>query len=123
MIDKISGKVVYAVVSFGGFLGIGEDYYPMQCRTAEFSMVTCPAGGYPVRDFPLANSQKPFCRRNQFSVLCVVASMIDAGLIVALTLSVAAIVCAALGLRPEHIALGGFSFARVIPLRDAEPCP
>ena len=29
MIDKISGKVAYAVVSFGGFLGMGEDYYPM----------------------------------------------------------------------------------------------
>jgi hypothetical protein len=27
MIDKISGKVAYAVVSFGGFLGMGEDYY------------------------------------------------------------------------------------------------
>jgi hypothetical protein len=26
MIDKVSGKVAYAVVSFGGFLGIGEDY-------------------------------------------------------------------------------------------------
>ena len=29
MIDKVSGKVAYAVVSFGGFLGMGEDYYPM----------------------------------------------------------------------------------------------
>jgi hypothetical protein len=29
MLDKISGKVAYAVVSFGGFLGIGEDYYPL----------------------------------------------------------------------------------------------
>jgi hypothetical protein len=29
MIDKISGKVAYAVMSFGGFLGMGEDYYPM----------------------------------------------------------------------------------------------
>jgi hypothetical protein len=29
MIDKISGKVAYAVLSFGGFLGIGEDYYPL----------------------------------------------------------------------------------------------
>jgi hypothetical protein len=28
MIDKTSGKVAYAVLSFGGFLGIGEDYYP-----------------------------------------------------------------------------------------------
>jgi hypothetical protein len=29
MIDKISGKVAYAVASFGGFMGMGEDYYPM----------------------------------------------------------------------------------------------
>ncbi len=29
MIDKISGKVAYAVLSFGGFLGMGEDYYPL----------------------------------------------------------------------------------------------
>ena len=29
MIDKISGKVAYAVVSFGGFLGMGEDHYPL----------------------------------------------------------------------------------------------
>jgi len=29
MIDKISGKVAYAVMSFGGFMGIGEDHYPL----------------------------------------------------------------------------------------------
>jgi hypothetical protein len=29
MIDKLSGKVAYAVMSFGGFLGIGEDHYPL----------------------------------------------------------------------------------------------
>jgi PRC-barrel domain len=29
MLDKTSGKVAYAVVSFGGFLGMGEDYYPL----------------------------------------------------------------------------------------------
>jgi hypothetical protein len=29
MIDKRSGKVAFAVMSFGGFLGIGEDYYPL----------------------------------------------------------------------------------------------
>src|SRR5438067_13252729 len=27
MIDKINGKVAYAVVSFGGFVGIGEEYF------------------------------------------------------------------------------------------------
>jgi PRC-barrel domain len=29
MLDKISGKVAYAVLSFGGFMGMGEDYYPI----------------------------------------------------------------------------------------------
>ena len=29
MIDKVSGKVAFAVTSFGGFLGMGEDYYPL----------------------------------------------------------------------------------------------
>ena len=29
MIDKISGKVAYAVLSFGGFLGIGEKHVPI----------------------------------------------------------------------------------------------
>jgi hypothetical protein len=29
MIDKVSGKVAYAVLSFGGFLGIGDDHYPI----------------------------------------------------------------------------------------------
>src|SRR6202795_2788631 len=29
VIDKASGRVAYAVVSFGGFLGIGADHYPI----------------------------------------------------------------------------------------------
>jgi PRC-barrel domain len=29
MIDKIGGQVAYAVMSFGGFMGIGEEYYPL----------------------------------------------------------------------------------------------
>lgn len=29
MIDKATGKVAYAVLSFGGFLGIGDDHYPI----------------------------------------------------------------------------------------------
>ncbi|MBP2434037.1 hypothetical protein AB7M49_003724 [Bradyrhizobium elkanii] len=28
MIDKVSGKVAYAVLGYGGFLGIGDDHYP-----------------------------------------------------------------------------------------------
>ena len=29
MIEKESGKVAYAVLSFGGILGIGDDHYPL----------------------------------------------------------------------------------------------
>jgi hypothetical protein len=43
MIDKISGKVAYAVLSFGGFLGMGEDYYPMPWSTLKYNTSL---GGY-----------------------------------------------------------------------------
>ncbi|KCZ52792.1 PRC-barrel domain-containing protein [Hyphomonas pacifica] len=29
MLDKRKGNVAYAVMSFGGFLGIGEEYHPL----------------------------------------------------------------------------------------------
>jgi sporulation protein YlmC with PRC-barrel domain len=29
MVDKRSGQVRYAVLSFGGFLGLGNDHYPL----------------------------------------------------------------------------------------------
>jgi PRC-barrel domain len=29
MLDKRSGKIAYAMMSFGGFLGIGERYHPL----------------------------------------------------------------------------------------------
>lgn len=36
MIDKISGQVAYVVVGFGGFLGIGDDYYPLPWHTLSY---------------------------------------------------------------------------------------
>ncbi len=45
MIDKISGKVAYAVVSFGGFLGMGEDHYPMPWPKLDYDTSL---GGYRV---------------------------------------------------------------------------
>jgi PRC-barrel domain len=45
MIDKISGKVAYAVLSFGGFLGLGEDYYPVPWGTLRYDTRL---GGYRV---------------------------------------------------------------------------
>jgi hypothetical protein len=36
MIGKISGKVSYAVLSFGGFLGIGDDHYPLPWQSLKY---------------------------------------------------------------------------------------
>jgi hypothetical protein len=36
MIDKLSGKVSYAVLSFGGFLGIGDDHYPLPWQSLKY---------------------------------------------------------------------------------------
>ena len=35
MIDKVSGRIAYAVVGFGGFLGMGNRHYPLPWETAE----------------------------------------------------------------------------------------
>ena len=36
MIDKMTGKVSYAVLSFGGFLGIGDDHYPLPWQSLKY---------------------------------------------------------------------------------------
>jgi hypothetical protein len=36
MINKRSGKVAYAVLGFGGFLGVGEDHYPIPWSTLTY---------------------------------------------------------------------------------------
>jgi PRC-barrel domain len=36
MIDKISGKVSYAVLGFGGFLGLGNDHYPLPWQSLKY---------------------------------------------------------------------------------------
>jgi len=36
MVDKWSGKVSYVVMSFGGFLGIGERYHPLPWDTLTY---------------------------------------------------------------------------------------
>ena len=36
MLDKASGRVAYAVMSFGGFLGLGEDYYTLPWAMLSF---------------------------------------------------------------------------------------
>ena len=36
MIDKVSGQVSYAVLGFGGFLGIGDDHYPLPWQSLKY---------------------------------------------------------------------------------------
>jgi hypothetical protein len=36
MIDKVSGRVAYAVISFGGFLGLGHSHYPVPWGTLKY---------------------------------------------------------------------------------------
>jgi len=36
MIDKPSGEVVYAIMSFGGFLGMGEKFHPLPWQVLHY---------------------------------------------------------------------------------------
>jgi hypothetical protein len=36
MLDKASGKVSYAVLAFGGFLGLGNDHYPLPWASLKY---------------------------------------------------------------------------------------
>lgn len=45
MIDKVSGQAEYAVMQFGGFLGIGTDNYPIPWRMLQYDV---DQGGYVV---------------------------------------------------------------------------
>lgn len=43
MIEKVSGRVTYAVMSFGGFLGLGHSHYPLPWSALEYDTSL---GGY-----------------------------------------------------------------------------
>ncbi|MGE4432342.1 MAG: PRC-barrel domain-containing protein [Sphingobium sp.] len=45
MVDKRTGKAEYAVLQFGGFLGIGSDYYPLPWDMLDYETEQ---GGYVV---------------------------------------------------------------------------
>jgi hypothetical protein len=51
MLDKESGEVAYAVMGFGGFLGIGEKYHPLPWSLLTYDV---DQGGYVV---PLSREQ------------------------------------------------------------------
>ena len=43
MIDKVSGRVTYAVMSFGGFIGLGHSHYPIPWSALKYDTKL---GGY-----------------------------------------------------------------------------
>ncbi len=43
MIDKVSGRIAYALMSFGGFLGLGKNYYPIPWSKLTYDVAE---GGY-----------------------------------------------------------------------------
>ena len=45
LIDKVSGRTIYAVLSFGGFLGMGEKFHPLPWATLKYE---AEKGGYVV---------------------------------------------------------------------------
>src|ERR671926_529074 len=45
MVDKFTGQVAYAVLSFGGFLGLGESYHPLPWKVLTYDTKM---GGYVV---------------------------------------------------------------------------
>ncbi len=38
MIDKLSGKIAYAVLKFGGFLGFGEQHFPVPWASLKYNI-------------------------------------------------------------------------------------
>ena len=36
MVDKVTGQIAYVVMSFGGFLGLGERFYPLPWKTLTY---------------------------------------------------------------------------------------
>ena len=57
MLDKVSGQVRYAVLEFGGFLGVGTDRYPIPWKVLKYST---DKGGYvvPLDKSALENAPK-----------------------------------------------------------------
>ena len=51
MIEKVSGQVRYAILEFGGFLGMGKDQYPLPWSVLKYDTSL---GGYVV---PLSKEQ------------------------------------------------------------------
>jgi len=65
MIDKASGRAIYAVMSFGGFLGMGEKFHPLPWATLKYDEQK---GGYLVNlDKKVLEAAPNYDRGSQFA--------------------------------------------------------
>jgi sporulation protein YlmC with PRC-barrel domain len=64
MIDKRAGRVAYAVMSFGGFLGIGEKFHPLPWNVLTYDESK---GGYNVDLTPDQLRQAPSYSRDELT--------------------------------------------------------
>lgn len=62
MIDKRTGQAEYVVMSFGGFLGMGEDHYPLPWTKLDYDLE---AGGYVVDIVPEKLKDAPHYARDE----------------------------------------------------------
>lgn len=66
MLGKTSGKVAYAVMSFGGFLGIGERYHPLPWNVLTYDEAK---GGYNIQNTAEDLRAAPNYSRNEVDTL------------------------------------------------------
>lgn len=64
MLTKRTGKVAYAIMSFGGFLGIGEKYHPLPWDVLDYDT---DLGGYRVGMAGESFREAPSYSRDEFS--------------------------------------------------------
>lgn len=64
MIDKRSGKVCYAIMSFGGFLGMGESYHPLPWQKLDYETTK---GGFVVDLDKRQLEGAPYYKENDFA--------------------------------------------------------
>jgi sporulation protein YlmC with PRC-barrel domain len=65
-IERVSGEVVYAIISFGGFLGIGEKYHPLPWSMLDYDPAK---GGYVVSIDKTALEAAPSYERHELDEL------------------------------------------------------
>lgn len=61
MIDKATGRAIYAVMAFGGFLGMGESFHPLPWATLKYD---AQKGGYVVNLDKATLEGAPYYARN-----------------------------------------------------------